>query len=358
MTGEALAIFFALFAIVATLLPFSRHGGWYVRGFDFPKPHVVLICFATVAMWLWYAPASTVIHWIVVTALAAATFYNVFLVIQFTSVWRRQVADAVNRDTPDSIKLLMSNVQMENTDYAAVEELVRREDADLVLLCETDRKWVEAMEGVAALYPHVTLQPQENFYGMMFLTRLDVESVDVRFLVDSDTPSIHAVLWTRGGRKFVFIGLHPAPPLPGRGSELRDAELMIVAKETKDIRTPVIVAGDLNDVAWSHTTRQFKRISRMLDPRVGRGYLASFHADYWFARWPLDHLFHTDDFELEELALRPSVGSDHFPVASTLQLVRGETRNEPQDEEKPTDLPEAEEAIRRGLEEGSAQVGA
>ncbi len=118
----------------------------------------------------------------------------------------------------------------------------------------------------------------------------------------------------------------------------------------------MIVAGDLNDVAWSHTTRQFKRISRMLDPGVGRGYLASFHADYWFARWPLDNLFHTDDFELEELALRPSVGSDHFPVASTLQLVRGETRNEPQDEEKPTDLPEAEEAIRRGLEEGRLRL--
>lgn len=351
MVGNYLSIFLAFFSIVATLVPFSRHGGWYVRGFDFPKPHVVVVCITAIVLWVGQQPAAGAIYWSVIAALVTATAYNIFLVIQFTSIWRKQVADAAVTDSAHSIKLLMSNVQMENTDHASVEALIREEDADVVLLCETDAKWVEAMRGVSTLYPHVIEQPQENFYGMMFLTRLPVEDINVRFLIDAETPSIRAVLRTNGGWRFVFIGLHPAPPLPGRGSELRDAELMVVAKETKDMSDPVIVAGDLNDVAWSHTTRKFKRISRMLDPRVGRGYLASFHADYWFARWPLDHLFHSNDFELEHLSLRPSVGSDHFPVSSTLQLVHGETRNDPQDIEKPSDMPEADEAIRLGIAE-------
>jgi hypothetical protein len=45
---------------------------------------------------------------------------------------------------------------------------------------------------------------------------------------------------------------------------------------------------------------------------------AATHADYWFMRWPLEHLFHSNHFTLSRLASLPGFGSDHFPLLTEL----------------------------------------
>jgi hypothetical protein len=65
----------------------------------------------------------------------------------------------------------------------------------------------------------------------------------------------------------------------------------MAGREIAQSHRPALVAGDLNDVAWSHTSRLFRRIAQMLDPRVGRGIYSTFHVRYWFLCWPLDHIF-------------------------------------------------------------------
>ena len=157
---------------------------------------------------------------------------------------------------------------------------------------------------------------------MHLFSRLPLGEPEIRFLVEEDVPSIHATLELRSGDSVRAHFLHPAPPSPTENTESteRDAELVIVARSVAESNQPVIVAGDLNDVAWSATTRLFRKISGLLDPRVGRGVFNTFHVDYPLVRWPLDHLFHSQHFTLLDIRRLPSIGSDHFPLLTRLSL--------------------------------------
>jgi endonuclease/exonuclease/phosphatase (EEP) superfamily protein YafD len=118
------------------------------------------------------------------------------------------------------------------------------------------------------------------------------------------------------------------------------------------LREPIIVAGDFNDVAWSHTTRLFQRLSGLLDPRVGRGLYNTFHADHPLLRFPLDHLFHSNHFTLGSFRRLRHIGSDHFPIYVELNLNSEGPARQPKPSPEQGDLRESE-ALLAAPDEGS-----
>ena len=84
----------------------------------------------------------------------------------------------------------------------------------------------------------------------------------------------------------------------------------------------VIVAGDLNDVAWSKATRKFLRDSGLLDPLKGRGITATFPVYAPIMGFPLDQLFVSNHFRIGELKKLRDIGSDHFPMYYVVGSVR------------------------------------
>lgn len=219
-------------------------------------------------------------------------------------------------DAKKGIHLIVGNVYQFNRKFEKALRLIRKKDPDLIFLVETDQAWADALSPLHPTYPNQILVPLENTYGLVLYSKFPIIRQEINYLVDDEIPSLELDLKLRNGQNITVYAIHPTPPVPGENptSTDRDAEILIVGKKSKANPLPTLVIGDLNDVAWSHTTSLFLKISEMADPRRGRGFYNTFHAKYPFFRWPLDHVFLSKHFGLSRVKVLPDIGSDHFPI--------------------------------------------
>ncbi|MGR8948337.1 MAG: endonuclease/exonuclease/phosphatase family protein [Gammaproteobacteria bacterium] len=311
-----------LLTVLCSLLPMLRASHWLIRGLDFPRLQIATFSATLLMAHFAFLDISTTFSQTLILATVACLLWQSWWVLPYTILWPKEVARATNVNNPGQLSLLTCNVLTPNRNGAALIALVNKHQPDILVTLESDSWWQEQLEEVERDMPYSVKCPQDNFYGMHVYSRLPLSDEQVCYLVENDVPSIHASFALPSGDKVRAHFLHPAPPSPTENveSKQRDAELIVVARSVADADQPVIVAGDLNDVAWSATTRLFRKISGLRDPRVGRGIYNTFHVDFPFMRWPLDHVFHSSHFELREIRRLPSIGSDHFPLLARLVI--------------------------------------
>lgn len=302
--------------IVATLLPLSRNPSWWIRIFDFPRIQITIISAVTLVAGLVCGGYTGAAENLFLTVLAVCVAHQCYMMFPYTLLAPKQVQQSRRGQKDLSFSLLFANVLMTNRNAGRLREIIREADADIILAVETDEWWRKQLQDFVQTHPFVVHQPQANTYGMLLYSKLEIRNAQIRFLVQKDIPSIHGLIRLPSGQEVELHCVHPRPPFPteDESSAERDAELLIVGREVKDSKNPVVVFGDLNDVAWSRTNYLFQDISGLLDPRIGRGFYNSFHAKYPFIRFPLDHFFHSKDLRLIRLRRLASFGSDHFPV--------------------------------------------
>ncbi len=308
--------------LLLTLVPLSRSKLWWVRVLDFPRLQLFAATAVLLAVDLIVAADGGWEAWLVPVVAAACLAYHAWWIVPYTRLFPLEVKNAAAADGGDVLRVMVSNVLMSNRNVQALLDLVAEHRPHVLVTLESDKRWQEQLDILKADYPFTIQCPLDNRYGMHVYARLPLEDSHVDFLVEDDVPSMRTGIRMESGQLVQAHFVHPAPPSPTENdaSTERDAELVTVARRVAGAAVPVIVTGDLNDVAWSRTTRQFRKLSHLLDPRVGRGMFNTFHADYWFLRWPLDHVFHSDHFTLRSIRRLPSIGSDHFPLLTELIL--------------------------------------
>jgi endonuclease/exonuclease/phosphatase (EEP) superfamily protein YafD len=332
--------------IVATGMSLIPLNDWWIRAFDFPRLQIFIGGFIVLVVFLLLVRKINLIALATLIGLVICLSYQGVKIYPYTPIAGKQVLSE-QADTDAQLTLLIANVLMENRQSQKLLQIIREADPDVLLLVEVNARWDEQLRQLENEYSYVVKQVQENHYGMVLYSRLELVEPQIRFLVSDEIPSIHTQVVMRSGDLIWLHGLHPEPPSPTGAEEStqRDAELLIVGKEVKQRDEPAIVAGDLNDVAWSHTTSLFQKASGLLDPRVGRGMYNSYNAKNILMRWPLDHVFHSNHFLLNALARMPAFGSDHFPMYIGLHLAPQAESVQEEPELDAGDVEEVEETI-------------
>lgn len=343
-----IARFVVIVLALGTLVSLVAADAWWIRVFDFPRLQFAILLVIAIILLL-ATRSKRLFIWLPVALLALA--FQVGQVLPYFSFMSKEAVDADECAASDRLHIASLNVLQSNTDYQSTIDYVRGEDPDIFLAMENDAAWTDALSAALdADYPYSMKIPQPNTYGMAMWSRLPFAEVERNELAGGGTPSIRARVQRADGGLLTLFAVHPRPPRPGQDSGQRDAELVLLADLVRDSGRPTLVVGDFNDVGWSSVTETFQRIGQLIDPRKGRGFNATFDARNPLMRWPLDHVFHTDDFGVLRFEAGRDVGSDHFPLEVELCLRSSEFA--PQ-QEAPDLTQEAIEDARDELEEAS-----
>lgn len=308
--------------LIACLLPLWRNEHWLIRSLDFPRLQFSVALVVVLVADLLMLDLMRWWTWALIVGLLCCLCFQAWWILPYGPWHKKEVKDADSPDHANTLSLMTANVLTPNRNAEALLTLVRECKPDILVTLESDSWWQTQLDTLETDYPHSIKCPLDNLYGMHVYSRLPLMNARTEYLVEDDVPSMFADVVLPSGQRIQAHFLHPAPPSPTENatSGPRDKELVIVARLADGEGGPRLVTGDLNDVAWSETTRLFRKISGLLDPRIGRGMFNSFHAKYWFCRWPLDHLFISHHFKLSAIRRLPAYGSDHFAIFAELVL--------------------------------------
>jgi len=312
--------------IISPFLPATENPHWFFRTPDFIRLQSIAIQLILLVLFLFFEKAFTTFSWILLVALIGATIYQVVKVFPYSSFYPRQKPSF---PSDGMVSILAGNVFQDNSEYDLFKAEIKKYNPDLVLTMESDKNWEEGLSEIENVYAHSVKIPLDNYYGMHLYSKEELKNVEVNYFVEEGVPSIFFEYSLSENRDIFFACLHPAPPSPTENetSKERDAELMIVGKKLRKLNKPVVICGDMNDVVWSRTTRLFKKMTAMIDPRIGRGFFPTYHAGHRLMRFPLDHLFHTKDLFVKTMLRTNNFGSDHFAMYYEIHHKTGKDPN-------------------------------
>ena len=271
-----------LLLVVGTTLSMTKLSAWWVRIWDFPRLQIAIAAPICAGIFIASSLVGGMSGWslVLVITLILATLWQLSLIRPYTRLAKQQVERVqAGADDPHVLRLVISNVLQTNRDFDRWKHVVSTADPDVIAAAEVDEWWTSRIDGhFKQSHPHSVICPLDNLYGLALWSKLPLEDANVEFLVEDDIPSIHGAIVLRDGTHVDFHCLHPRPPAPAENtsSQPRDAELIQIGRrigEKRDKhRTPTLVFGDLNDVAWSRTTNLFTKLSHLLDLRRGAGF--------------------------------------------------------------------------------------
>lgn len=298
---------------------------WYFKILDFPRLQYFILAVVCLILFLLINKKWNWLSFLVTGGLAVSILIQG---VKIGPYWfgEKTVPDAAGAEEEkiNSVKVMVANILIDNDNYSEFLDLVEKTDPDLLLVMEVDQEWIDNLENIQEDYPFSMEHPLKNAYGMALYSKFPLQNKEKKFFQHEDVPSFHTKVMLPGEKEIFFHGVHPVAPIPSKkypdNVNRKEVALSKTADMIKQENIPSLVAGDFNDVSWSHTSRMFENSGNLKNIRIGRGLYNSFDATSPILRWPLDHFFVTEGFSVFNLERLPKFGSDHFAMMAEFNI--------------------------------------
>lgn len=355
-----LAIYFlcASVLILASILPLISNQYWIFRICEFARIQILALQIPVLILGL--AVYNQNPNFVLITEVLLLIFatQNIVLLAPYAP-YKKLFGNTKKHTNTNSIAILSFNVYQYNKNYQKFIDLVNKVQPDIFLTMESNADWENALSVLDDQYTFRKKIALENTYGMHFYSKLKVDNCKVNYFMANDLPSIEANLTIANKEILTFFGTHPPPPSPTEEdtSKERDGEIIMIGKKVKEYNNPVVVVGDFNNVAWSKSSRLFKKISGLTDARTGKGFFSTYHANYKLLRFPIDLLFHSNSISIEAFKTLKNIGSDHLPLYCRFSINPISKEKETNEENlSKDDVEEVNDMVKEGKDEEGNRV--
>jgi endonuclease/exonuclease/phosphatase (EEP) superfamily protein YafD len=222
------------------------------------------------------------------------------------------VTAASGKPTSASLRLVVANVEVGNTDFAAVERLVARTHPDLFGVTELTPAMARHLGKALHGYHRRVVAARNDAYGIGVYSREPLVSTEVARYPDDGPPTVVARLRV-AGKPITVVVTHVHTPFAG-SIHVRHLDALAAAARS-GLGRRVVICGDFNTPPWSGPLREFAAEGHVRDLYGGRAWAGYSWPTWSFAlRLPLDNCFVSDGVTVTGHHDGASVGSDHRPL--------------------------------------------
>jgi endonuclease/exonuclease/phosphatase (EEP) superfamily protein YafD len=227
---------------------------------------------------------------------------------------------ASGADAQGSLRLIVANVEVGNTDFAAVARLVAQTQPDVFGVTELTPRMAHQLARQLPQYHLHVVGSRRDAYGIGVFSRVPLDSSRiVHFPADDGPPTIVAGVRV-AGRPITLVVTHVHTPFAG---SIHVRHLQALAAARPSLGPRVVVCGDFNTPPWSGPLRDFAADARLRDLYGGRAWrVYSWPTWSSLLRVPLDNCFVSSGVVVTAHRDGPNVGSDHRPLVVDLAVTK------------------------------------
>lgn len=225
-----------------------------------------------------------------------------------------------NKNEQANFKIISANIYSQNNEYKSLEEYLKKEKADVIILDELTPNWQKNIDFIRKEYPYYKEESRTNNFGIGMYSKIPLDTVITKNYIDEEHPSLIGKLKVNG-KEVVILATHPVPPLPNQVRfEKRNKQYKLMKEEIDQMKEEnIILIGDLNSTVYSPN---FKLVQsdKLKDARTGFGFQNSWSTFVPIFRTNIDQCWVSKPIKVTNFYRGEDIKSDHFPIIAELRI--------------------------------------